>query len=77
MSRMHLEEKPRWSLNSLQDNIMSCLNIRKAIPPLIILQSAKKFKGEKTGTKLSYVPKICPSYHLENQVKFSIHTCFL
>jgi len=29
----------------------------KSDSPLIILQSAKKFKGEKTGTQLSYVPK--------------------
>ena len=33
----------------------------KSDSPLIILQSAKKFNGEKTGTQLSYVPKICPS----------------
>ena len=42
-----------------------------------MLQSAEKFNSEKTGTQLSYVPKVCPSHHLENQVKFGIHTCLL
>jgi len=74
---MHLEEETKMvaQFSARQHNVL--FEHPKSDSPLIILQSAEKFNGEKTGTQLSYIPKVCPSHHLENQVKFGFQTCFL